>query len=128
MCPQEGSCCRVPTQRRVSVNLFLKVSSSACAVIGGVLLASKLVQQKISFERGEGVKPLLGGEAPKPPTLQNFVFATLEASGYGFVFLAMSSSQLLIVSIREQELSMMIYAGSIFLFVDCLGIYRWLIA
>ncbi len=36
-----------------------------------------LVQQKISFERGEEVEPLLGGEAPKPPTLQNFVFATL---------------------------------------------------
>ncbi len=37
----------------------------------------KLAQQKICFERGEGVEPLLGCEAPKPPTLQNFVFATL---------------------------------------------------
>jgi hypothetical protein len=92
MCHPEGSCCQVPTRRRTPINLFLKISSSSCAVIGGVLLASKL-----------------------------------HMSGYGFVFLAMSSSQLLVVSIREQEISMIVYAGSVFLFVDCFGIYRWLI-
>lgn len=81
------------TRRRPSLNIFLKVSSSVCAVMGGVLLASRI-----------------------------------ETSGYGFVFLAMSSSQLLMVSIREQELTMIVYAGSVFLFVDCFGVYRWLIA
>lgn len=71
----------------------LKLSSSLCALLGGVLLASKL-----------------------------------EFSRYGFIFLAMSSSQLLSVSIWERDTSMMIYAGSVFLFVDCFGVYRWLIA
>ncbi|HIK19120.1 MAG TPA: hypothetical protein IGS53_28085 [Leptolyngbyaceae cyanobacterium M33_DOE_097] len=64
-----------------------------CALIGGILLASKL-----------------------------------EISGYGFVFLAMSSSQLLVASIQERDISMIVYAGSVFLFVDCFGVYRWLIA
>lgn len=76
----------------VSLALFLKSSSSLCALIGGVLLASKLL-----------------------------------ISGYGFIFLAMSSSQLLVVSLRERDLSMIIYAGSVFLFVDCFGVYRWLL-
>ncbi len=78
---------------RVSLNLFLRYSSSLCALVGGVLLALKL-----------------------------------EISGYGFIFLAMSSSQLLFVSLREQDFSMIVYAGSVFLFVDCFGVYRWLIA
>jgi len=38
-----------------------------------------LVQQNVSFKGSEGVESLLGGEAPKPPTLQNLVFATLAA-------------------------------------------------
>jgi len=77
----------------VSLNLLLKASSSLCALMGGILLASKL-----------------------------------PVSGYGFVFLAMSSSQLLIASLREKNTSMIVYAGSVFLFVDCLGVYRWLLA
>jgi hypothetical protein len=95
----QGSSIELPSQRiskrrfNASLNLFLRYSSSFCALVGGVLLASKS-----------------------------------EISGYGFVFLAMSSSQLLTVSIRERDISMIVYAGSIFLFVDCLGVYRWLIA
>lgn len=68
----------------------LKLSSSAFAVIGGVLLA-----------------------------------ANVDVSRYGFIFLALSSSQMLLANIRTQDMSMIIYAGSVFLFVDCLGIYRW---
>ncbi len=48
-------------------------------------------------------------------------------SGYGFIFLALSSSQMLIASIRTKNTTMIIYASSIFLFVDCLGIYRWIL-
>jgi uncharacterized oligopeptide transporter (OPT) family protein len=48
-------------------------------------------------------------------------------SGYGFIFLALSSSQLLVASSLMRDKTMMVYSGSLFLFVDCLGIYRWLL-
>jgi hypothetical protein len=72
---------------------LLKISSSVCAVIGGVMLAAKI-----------------------------------SISSYGFLFLALSSSQLLIASIKTKDYLMVCYSGSIFIFVDCLGVYRWLIA
>ena len=50
-----------------------------------------------------------------------------EISKYGFVFLAMSSFQLLLSSASIKDQSMLIYSGSLFIFVDCLGIYRWII-
>jgi hypothetical protein len=50
-----------------------------------------------------------------------------EMSKYGFVILALSSGQMLISSTMGRRKSMMIYAGSVFCFVDCLGIYRWLL-
>jgi hypothetical protein len=50
-----------------------------------------------------------------------------EMSKYGFIILALSSGQMLISSTISRNKSMMIYAGSIFCFVDCLGIYRWLL-
>ena len=71
---------------------FLQWSSSACAIAGGIILASKI-----------------------------------EVSGYGFIFLALSSSQMLAASIRRKNTSMIVYAGSLFVFVDCLGIYRWIL-
>jgi ribosomal protein L44E len=71
----------------------LQLTSSACAVVGGVLLAANI--EKISK--------------------------------YGFVLLAMSSSQLLIASIIKKDVRMIIYSGSIFFFVDCFGVYRWII-
>jgi hypothetical protein len=70
----------------------LKLTSSACAVAGGVLLA-----------------------------------ANLDVSKYGFIFLALSSSQMLIASIRTKDMSMIIYSGSLFCFVDCLGVFRWIL-
>jgi hypothetical protein len=48
-------------------------------------------------------------------------------SSYGFIFLAMSSSQMLLANLLAKNVSMIIYAGSLFFFVDCLGIYRWII-
>lgn len=71
----------------------LQLTSSACAVAGGVILAANV------------------------PTV----------SKYGFVFLALSSSQLLIASLRTKNMQMIIYSGSLFFFVDCLGIFRWMI-
>jgi hypothetical protein len=72
---------------------FLKISSSVCAVVGGVMLAAKL-----------------------------------SISSYGFLFLALSSSQLFISSLQTKDYLMICYSGSIFIFVDCLGVYRWLLA
>ncbi len=69
----------------------LKLTSSACAVAGGVLLA-----------------------------------ANLDVSKYGFILLAMSSSQMLISSIRTNDKPTIVYAASLFFFVDTLGIYRWI--
>jgi len=51
-----------------------------------------------------------------------------EVSGYGFIFLAMSSGQMLLASILLKDKSIIFYSGSLFIFVDCLGIYRWLLA
>jgi hypothetical protein len=70
----------------------LKLSSSFCALTGGILLASNT-----------------------------------SMSGYGFVFLAMSSSQLLLASLQDQDSSIIFYAASLFIFVDCLEVYRWLL-
>jgi hypothetical protein len=70
----------------------LQWSSSACAVAGGVILASNT-----------------------------------NISGYGFIFLALSSSQLLASSVLTKNQSLMVYAGSLFVFVDCLGMFRWLV-
>jgi hypothetical protein len=71
----------------------LRLSSSACAVAGGIMLAANLP----------------------------------EVSKYGFIFLALSSSQMLMASLRTKDMSMIIYAGSLFFFVDCLGMYRWIL-
>ncbi len=48
-------------------------------------------------------------------------------SAYGFLLLVLSSSQLLIASILEKDFLLIFYAGSVFIFVDCLGVYRWLL-
>ncbi|WP_310486388.1 hypothetical protein [Chamaesiphon sp. VAR_69_metabat_338] len=71
----------------------LQLTSSACAVCGGVLLAANLAN----------------------------------ISKYGFLILAMSSGQLLVSSLLTKDTRMIIYSGSLFLFVDCLGVYRWII-
>ncbi len=78
--------------RRYSSTQLLIISSSFCAVFGGVILAAKL-----------------------------------SISSYGFLFLALSSSQLFIASIKTRNHLMIAYSGSIFFFVDCLGVYRWLL-
>ncbi len=54
--------------------------------------------------------------------------AKTASSGYGFIFLALSSSHMLLASWLVGDKSMICYSGSIFLFVDCLGVYRWLLS
>ena len=72
---------------------ILKWSSSACAIAGGILLASNTA-----------------------------------LSGYGFIGLAASSFQMLTASLLLVDQTMVIYSGALFIFVDCLGVFRWLIA
>jgi hypothetical protein len=72
---------------------LIRTSSTICAMLGGVLLASKVA-----------------------------------ISGYGFIFLALSSSQFLISSILVQDKFSVFYSGSLLIFVDLLGVYRWLLS
>jgi CheY-like chemotaxis protein len=72
---------------------MLKWSSSACAIAGGILLASNT-----------------------------------SLSGYGFIGLAASSFQMLTASLLLLDQTMIVYSGALFVFVDCLGVFRWLIA
>ena len=51
-----------------------------------------------------------------------------DISKYGFILLAMSSSQMLIASLCTKDKVMIVYAASLFLFVDCFGIYRWVLS
>jgi hypothetical protein len=54
--------------------------------------------------------------------------AKTQISGFGFVFLALSSSHMLIATSLMGDRSMIYYSAALFLFVDCLGIYRWLLS
>ncbi len=49
-------------------------------------------------------------------------------SKYGFIFLALSSSQFLVASILSEEWEMVVYFGGIFIFVDSLGVIRWVLS
>ncbi|MGF1485752.1 MAG: hypothetical protein ACFBSE_01395 [Prochloraceae cyanobacterium] len=53
--------------------------------------------------------------------------AKIYISGYGFVFLAFSSSQMLLASIFQKDKVTIVYSSSLFIFVDCFGVYRWLL-
>ena len=50
--------------------------------------------------------------------------SNIAVSGYGFLFLALSSSHMLIASCLTGDRIMICYSASVFIFVDCLGIYR----
>ncbi|MDJ0706483.1 MAG: hypothetical protein QNJ46_24700 [Leptolyngbyaceae cyanobacterium MO_188.B28] len=51
----------------------------------------------------------------------------IEASRYGFLVLAGSSGQLLIASLWRRDRTMIAYSLSLFLCVDCLGVWRWIL-
>ncbi|MGF1575174.1 MAG: hypothetical protein ACFCU9_04400 [Cyanophyceae cyanobacterium] len=48
-------------------------------------------------------------------------------SSYGFLILCLSSSQLCMAAWLMRDNALMTYAASVFLFVDLLGVYRWLL-
>ena len=50
----------------------------------------------------------------------------IEASRYGFILLAGSSSQMLMANLLLRNRSMIFYSLSLFLCVDCLGVLRWI--
>jgi hypothetical protein len=53
--------------------------------------------------------------------------SNIPTSGYGFIFLALSSGQLLLASLQDKDTTSILYAASVFVFVDCLGVYRWIL-
>jgi hypothetical protein len=54
--------------------------------------------------------------------------SNISISGFGFVGLAASSFQMLLASLVLADKTMIFYSSALFIFVDCLGIFRWLIA
>ncbi|MFM2429752.1 MAG: hypothetical protein RLZZ511_965 [Cyanobacteriota bacterium] len=48
-------------------------------------------------------------------------------SPYGFLMLAMGSSQMVGATFLMRDRGLFAYSLGVFLFVDCLGIYRWLV-
>jgi hypothetical protein len=48
-------------------------------------------------------------------------------SPYGFLFLAMGSSQMVATTYLMRDRALFVYSVCVFLFVDCFGIYRWLV-
>ncbi|MGK7949654.1 MAG: hypothetical protein AB4368_12895 [Xenococcaceae cyanobacterium] len=83
---------KVKKQKKTNIAKFLKLSSSFCALLGGIILASNT-----------------------------------ESSGYGFILLALSSSQMLLSSIIINDRTLIAYSASLFIFVDSFGIYKWLL-
>lgn len=79
----------IPRWKRL-LSTSLKNSCIACALVGGILLASKT-----------------------------------QFSGNGFVFLALSSSQLFTASLIIADWSTVWYAGALFVCVDLVGVLRW---
>ena len=69
-----------------------------------------------TFKISSSVCGLLGG---------SILALNTPISGYGFIFLACSSSQMLIASILDRDKLLMCYSATIFFCVDLLGIYRW---
>ncbi|PZD70569.1 hypothetical protein C1752_10576 [Acaryochloris thomasi RCC1774] len=53
--------------------------------------------------------------------------SNIASSKYGFLLLAMSSSQLVLASFLDKDKSLLVYSLSLFLCVDCLGVYRWIL-
>jgi hypothetical protein len=54
--------------------------------------------------------------------------SNISISGFGFIGLAASSFQMLLASLLLGDKTMIVYSSALFIFVDCLGIFRWLIA
>jgi CheY-like chemotaxis protein len=54
--------------------------------------------------------------------------SNISISGFGFLGLAASSFQMLLASFLLADKTMIVYSGALFVFVDCLGVFRWLIA
>jgi hypothetical protein len=54
--------------------------------------------------------------------------SNISISGFGFIGLAASSSQMLLASLLLADKTMIVYSSALFIFVDCLGIFRWIIS
>jgi CheY-like chemotaxis protein len=84
--------------------------------------------QKLSLQRKRLAKILKWSSSSCAITSEILLASNTSFSGYGFIGLAMSSFQMLIASFLLGDKTMVVYSGSLFMFVDCLGVFRWLIA
>lgn len=96
------------------------------SAVGLLLTKDPLVYSQVRFRRlikrlriSSSLFAILGG---------TLLASNTDFSGYGFIFLALSSSQLVISSFFDDDRIMLLYSASLFLFVDSLGIYRWLLS
>ena len=117
------------TQENLSVSgenwlLYRKTNetiNNALAILSQISHEPSSAYQKISMnlKRSSSVCASAGGV---------ILASNTSISGYGFLFLFLSSGQLLIASLRDRDLEMIRYSASLFVFVDCLGVYRWILS
>jgi hypothetical protein len=95
--------------------------NSAIALLSQISPLPSSACQKISMnlKRSSCICAIAGGV---------ILASNTQISGYGFLFLFLSSGQLLIASVRERDIEMIRYSASLFIFVDCLGVYRWILS
>lgn len=92
------------------------------------LKQQKANQRKRSHQK-EGLAKILKWSSSSCAMGGGIVLASNTShSGFGFLGLAASSFQMLIASFLLGDKTMIVYSGALFIFVDCLGVYRWLIA
>lgn len=107
--------------------------------LSDIYLMQKNIQQyyRDSLQVMSSRKGRKGSKYTKPLRISGSICAIIggimlasnsNISPYGFLPLAASSSQWLISSILEKDTVLAFNSASLFLFVDLLGIYRWLLA
>ncbi|MDM7937999.1 MAG: hypothetical protein QUV06_11135 [Cyanobium sp. CZS 48M] len=79
-------------------------------------MKSPFLIKPFNLRRSSSIHAVIGG---------SIVAMNISASRYGFIVLAMSSAQMLVASLLDNDREMVGYSLSVFLFVDCLGIIRW---
>jgi CheY-like chemotaxis protein len=85
-------------------------------------------RQKRSLQKGRLAKILKWSSSSCAIAGGILLASNTSLSGFGFLGLASSSFQMLLASFLLADKTMIVYSGALFVFVDCLGVFRWLIA
>lgn len=85
-------------------------------------------KQKIKKRGKEKLTQILQVSGSIFALLGGYLLASASSiSGYGFIFLACSSSQMLLASILDRNILLTGYSASVFFGVDLYGVYNWLL-